>query len=739
MRRESVRDGVKELILGALKIDYISESCQDAIKTGNHYQSLVLGDSTTEGFRSERAEFLDRIDFRGKKVLDLGSNLGEMSRGARARGARLVDGFEYDPYFVEIADLVNVHNELDRVSFYRRDITDPSIYGERYDLVLVMSVFIYAGKVIDRLAEITDVLVVETHKLRGNLEETYIDPIGEYFPHYEVLGETEWGTPHDPQEVRAVLVFAKSEELLRSTLLDPPPEGSREHKGGPRETFSAEIDMERTRLHERFFERFAADTSVDLLSAVAGHPLDLSELIASDEARRGYNGWVYWFVFLRGYLEYRETGAVSVENVYLRYLRRFFGPQGYDPSFSRVLEDDAEAITAVTRRFIDLAYREGLEDPRVSGYAPAPIQLILSDPPRAKRPTLFTVSGEELSPRQLDGWHRLFAARLFGAATLPSEVVRADARPGEVLAVVERFSLERDRIELSGWCLSSDVPLHNAQLTAAGRRIANTELHAREDVAASFPDIPHARQSGFGFSGEIHGTTSEPIELTLTVMEDWLPVGAIELPYRPGLFDDEPPRIGPPGRLDREDPAIVAIRSARSAEAVASRLRQHLDLTAVATALVWGDGAAALRFVLSGDLGGALMTTIDSDRPPELEPGDDGFELVIGTSMLSRLDRDGQHAWLGELHRLTRADAYLALTFQGELVRRFLPRGASRRLARDGIGKWPDGPRGWSPPGRTVQTRDYTIGLCSEWFEVVHYAQGVAADIEDLVLLKKSP
>ena len=107
----TIDERLRDVILEALAVSYISTSCKDEIETGNHYQSVTLGDVRTEGFRNERDEFLDMIDFRNKTVLDLGSNLGELSRAARARGAAVVDGFEYDPFFVEIACAVNAYNK----------------------------------------------------------------------------------------------------------------------------------------------------------------------------------------------------------------------------------------------------------------------------------------------------------------------------------------------------------------------------------------------------------------------------------------------------------------------------------------------------------------------------------------------------------------------------------------------------------------------------------------------------
>jgi SAM-dependent methyltransferase len=215
MTRPTITQELHDTIVRALHEPYISESCQDGIQTGNHYQSIRLGDTETIGFRSDREGILDSIDFESRSVLDLGSNLGELSRSARRRGARLVDGYEYDPFFVEMANAVNAFNSTTRVSFFERDITDPSIYSESYDIVLAFSVFIYVGPIMDVIAQVTrELLVLETHRLDGNLASTYIDPIRRVFPFYTVIGESEWGLPHAPTDTRAILAFGKNAESL---------------------------------------------------------------------------------------------------------------------------------------------------------------------------------------------------------------------------------------------------------------------------------------------------------------------------------------------------------------------------------------------------------------------------------------------------------------------------------------------------------------------------------------------
>ncbi len=214
----SIKDGLKDLIREGLAVDYVSKSCLHGLQTGNHYQTVTLDGVASNGFRSRREHVIDRVIFEGKRVLDLGSNLGELSRAARARGAYLVDGWEYDSYFIELANLINAANDVTRVSFFERDITRRSIYAQNYDVVLAFSVFPYIEPVLDALANVTkDLLILETHKLEGDLE-SYIEPVSEYFSSYEIIGRSEWGKELDARERRAVIAFAHRPSAIEKGL-----------------------------------------------------------------------------------------------------------------------------------------------------------------------------------------------------------------------------------------------------------------------------------------------------------------------------------------------------------------------------------------------------------------------------------------------------------------------------------------------------------------------------------------
>jgi SAM-dependent methyltransferase len=208
---------LEQLVMKALETPYSSFSATDDSETGNRYQAVGLGDRSTPGMREDRGRFLDALDLRGRTVLDLGSNLGQISREARSRGAALVDGFEIDPYFNEIAQLVNVLTGTTGVSFYERDMADPATYGEPYDVVLAFSAFRFIADRLDRLAAITDVLVVETHELKGNFDQRYRVPLTEHFPVFRMLGESD-AERLRAGGVRAVGVFARDESALLGAL-----------------------------------------------------------------------------------------------------------------------------------------------------------------------------------------------------------------------------------------------------------------------------------------------------------------------------------------------------------------------------------------------------------------------------------------------------------------------------------------------------------------------------------------
>jgi hypothetical protein len=438
----NIRDQLRELILRALSINYASKSCHEGVLTGNHYQSVNLGEVQTTGFRTDRRWFLDRLDFEGKRVLDLGSNLGEISRAARARGARVVNGFEYDQYFLQIANLLNAYHQTTSVSFYRRNIIEPSVYSEHYDIVLAFSVFVYVESMLSSIAKITDqAFVLETHKLEEDLESTYVEPVLPYFPYYTILGESDYGTPHELSETRAILVFAKRESALAAVLREGPLEvpindaerltraiNSPQLVSHPANRY---IDGRKTPLTDKFFSTLDFDSTEDLLAAVAGMELDVDTVAkCHDLAWDVLGGWIYWVLYIKGYQQHKSTGKISEGNIYYDYLTKYFGPRGHDPGLVRILADTTSATRLVARRFRDFDFfRDRVaHDPSEAEHID-PINLVLSNPPVKEDDVMLVYeigSDNPLLASIIDGYHRLFLARLFKVERLPCRVFQEE-------------------------------------------------------------------------------------------------------------------------------------------------------------------------------------------------------------------------------------------------------------------------------------------------------------------------
>jgi SAM-dependent methyltransferase len=437
----NIKAELRELILRALSDNYIiSESCHNGVVTGDHYQSVNMGEIQSTGFRANPKPFLDLIDFEGKKVLDLGSNLGEISRAARARGARLVNGFEYDQYFLQIANLLNAYNEVTGVSFYRCNIVDPSVYDEHYHIVLAFSVFVHVESTLSSIAEITDqALVLETH-YEGDLKSTYLEAVLPHFPFYRILGESDHGRPHDASEERTVIVFAKEESALAAVLKQWPQERSSVPENLSR-TLNLQrfthalthryIDGTRTPLADKFFSMLEFDSTEDLFDAVADMELNVEAVAKCHDLAYGVqDGWIYWVLYIKGYLQYKDADTINSHNVYHNYLTSYF-PRAWDLGLTPTLADPTATAERIALRFRDFdLFRSCAAHSPGEVIAVDPVIVVpLPDPPPKEGDAMVVYkvgSNTPLLASMIDGYHRLFLARLFGVERLPCRVLEEE-------------------------------------------------------------------------------------------------------------------------------------------------------------------------------------------------------------------------------------------------------------------------------------------------------------------------
>lgn len=288
-----------------------------------------------------------------------------------------------------------------------------------------------------------------------------------------------------------------------------------------------EVDVARTRLQRRFFETFAFDSSAELLAAIDGIDVDLSSLARSHDVRKLLaDGWVYWFLFAKGYLQYTQAGDVEVGNVYLDYLTRYYLGHGHNPAMRGDLEHLETAKVRVVQRYRDLDQLRLIATGETTD-ALTPIQVTVSSPAPPHPYHFYPVNSDEPElVRAINGWHRMCSAALAGVETLACEVIDERLVEHVIDGVIEHQAVVDDRLIISGWWLHSTDPVYNYELRVGPRTAAVGTPIQRPDIQKAFPDVPHALQSGFRIEYALEPGDAGR-ELSLVALQDIIPVGVL--------------------------------------------------------------------------------------------------------------------------------------------------------------------------------------------------------------------
>ena len=381
----SLQSALEKVITDAVSVPYVARSVRDGIRTGNSYQTIALGEGRKTAGRQNRMDRLGAIDFRGKSVIDLGANTGEMSRSVRRLGAALVDGYEYDPYFVQIGRATNAAMGVTRVSLFQGDCTNPGLFrGMKYDYILALNVWVYISETIRDFPSISPVMIFETHTLDHGMN-FYFDRVLPHYPHAACLGLTDLG--EDPHKSRAFIIFTTRPEMIDR-------HASRQFiKVQPyfRNTF---VNMHGP-VGKREFWELAAQC----------HQLKHDAAAPAGSMEFGRDG--YFERLLAGLHEFRAAGfRVLDDNVYMRFLTEAVATGLIDPKIRPVAENAAWMRRKVANKFEDMInILSGRPD-----HVP-PLRMTRSETGDLHFQSL---AGEDIRCSVIDGHHRFFSAQLAG-------------------------------------------------------------------------------------------------------------------------------------------------------------------------------------------------------------------------------------------------------------------------------------------------------------------------------------
>jgi hypothetical protein len=184
------------------------------------------------------------------------------------------------------------------------------------------------------------------------------------------------------------------------------------------EARSVSIDVTRVEWFDSFFKRVAGWSPQEVFDALGALDIRIDDDSLSADLELAMSGWAYWAFYIKGYLEYVEAGNVTPDNIYVRYLMAHFGPNRFDPGLSDVLVNDQVAAARVWLRFRDFdAIASATTD---DGTTPVdPVILLVDDSNSDHAKVVYDgTTGERLPPALIDGYHRIFVARLFGLRSL---------------------------------------------------------------------------------------------------------------------------------------------------------------------------------------------------------------------------------------------------------------------------------------------------------------------------------
>ena len=146
---------------------------------------------------------LEQLVLTARRVLLIGTALGDFARVARALGAGMIDVLEPDGDVVKLERLITAHRDVTRVFFYERNIADPKTYAGGYGLVIAPRGIADIEGALPRIAKTTKTFVTRLPLNAGKVEVP--ESLQQLFPHHEPLGGAMVALGTGADELAAVL------------------------------------------------------------------------------------------------------------------------------------------------------------------------------------------------------------------------------------------------------------------------------------------------------------------------------------------------------------------------------------------------------------------------------------------------------------------------------------------------------------------------------------------------------
>jgi len=168
-------------------VDKLKSRAQDKITwSTNHYQSIPqLG---VDGFRKTNTRLkelgLDKIDFNGKSVLDVGCSGGQFCMYAADNGAKHVMGIDL-PEVIEATQELATYLGYYNIDWVGLNLNNGDKVDFKADVTLYLSMYMHVGLLEWVVNQTNETLIFETN---GISEQDAKDILGKYFKEIKTVG-----------------------------------------------------------------------------------------------------------------------------------------------------------------------------------------------------------------------------------------------------------------------------------------------------------------------------------------------------------------------------------------------------------------------------------------------------------------------------------------------------------------------------------------------------------------------
>ena len=320
---------------------------------------------------------------------------------------------------------------------------------------------------------------------------------------------------------------------------------------------------------------------------------------------------------------------------------------------------------------------------------------------------------------------------------------------------------EGDTVVLGGWVLTPFRPLSQVDAELCGIPLGRFELTSRPDLAAHFPMIPHAERSGF----EVRAAKPASADLDSSLVLSYADGGEM-FRFRTVLPAPVRDELTPPPQLmirvsGVDNPEIFQRIGHQNAADFHAAIRASFPSERQLTVLDWGCGCGRVLPHLKARLPGARLAGSDVDlqainwcrtafpdiafaahqTAPPIPCAAETFDVVLGSSVFTHLDRQHQQQWIAEMHRILKPDGCLIASTHGRFAAAFFPQitaglddvgivDSIRDTALDGV----------CPASyyRSVfQTPEFTRESLSQYFQMENYMEAGLTGFQDLFVARK--